>query len=580
MFLKAKKWLEDAITAAAERLCAEKGLDSKLGNFTVEVPADRANGDFATNAAMVGAKTFRMAPRALAQLLLDGIDLSGSEFSRAEIAGPGFINFYLAEGFYAKVVRQVLTEGESYGRSDYGKGETVLLEFVSANPTGPAHMGNARGGALGDCLAGAMSACGYEVKREFYVNDAGNQIAKLGLSLEIRYLQRFLGDNAPQMPDDSYHGDDIVAYAAAYAEKYGDKLVNADSKTRRDELVAFALPQNIQKLHDNMEKYRITYDRWYCESELYANGEVERVISLLRASERTYERDGALWFMVGDEPDCPGADSADSDEAPSEDEKVFHKDFVLVRSNGFPTYIVPDIAYHYNKLVTRGFDRAINVWGCDHHGYAKRLKSVLPLVGIDPERLDIIFIQLVKLTRGGEVVRMSKRTGKAVTLTDLLEEIPTDAVRFLFNMRTPESQMEFDMELALQQDSQNPVYYTQYAHARICSILKNLAAEGIKPAPATDGDLSLLTQPDERALIDLLATLPSVIITAARDYDPSGITRYAVELATAFHKFYSTCRVNCGEEALMRARIALCLAVKTALCNILTLLKISAPESM
>ena len=355
----------------------------------------------------------------------------------------------------------------------------------------------------------------------------------------------------------------------------------------------FALPKNIEALRNNMQKYRINYDMWFYESSLYRSGEVERVIDMLRASDRTYERGGALWYMVGDAPDCPYdddaasaesddtlADAPEADGAQTDGQKVFHKDFVLVRSNGFPTYIVPDIAYHYNKLVTRGFERAINVLGSDHHGYMQRLLGILPAVGIEPDRLTILLMQMVKLTRDGEVVKMSKRTGKAITLTDLLDDIPTDAVRFLFNMRTPDSQMEFDLDLAMQQSSQNPVYYTQYAHARICSIIKNLAAEGITPREVTDGELALLTQEDELTIIKLLSTLPSVIIDASRAMDSSKVTRYAITLATAFHKFYTDCRVNCGDEALTQARLALCAAVRTALCNILQMLKISVPQTM
>jgi len=443
-------------------------------------------------------------------------------------------------------------------------------------------MGNARGGALGDCLAAIMQAAGYEVSREFYVNDAGNQIAKFGLSLETRYLQLFEGEDKHPMPEDSYHGADIIEHAKAFAEINGDKYVKADPAERKKALVAFALPKNVEALRANMDKYRIHYDLWFYESSLYKMGEVDRVIELLKNSGKTYQKNGALWFMAGDEPDCPDSDpNAEDEELPAEETgKVFHKDFVLVRSNGFPTYIVPDIAYHYNKLITRGFDLAIDVLGSDHHGYVQRMKEILPAVGVAQDRLEAILMQMVKLTRGGELVKMSKRTGNAVTLTDLLDEIPTDAVRFLFNMRTPDSQMEFDLDLALEQTSQNPVYYTQYAHARICSIIKNLAAEGIKHHEPADAELALLTTGEERNLIACLTTLPSVIIDTSITRDPSKVTRFAVNLATLFHRFYTECRVKTDDEALTNARLSLCLAVKTTLNNILGMLKISAPETM
>ncbi|HOP10754.1 MAG TPA: arginine--tRNA ligase [Oscillospiraceae bacterium] len=587
VFLTAKQQADELVKTALYALTAEGTLpDCPAPRYTIEVPADRKNGDFAANAAMAGAKAYRLPPRKLAELLVGKFDFVNTFFARAEIAGPGFINFFLSDAFYAAAVNEVLSLSSKFGGTSFGGGKKVLIEFVSANPTGPAHMGNARGGALGDCLAAIMQTAGYEVGREFYVNDAGNQIAKFGLSLETRYLQLFEGEDKHPMPDDSYHGADIIEHAKSFAEQNGEKYVNADPAERKKALVAFALPKNVSYLRANMDKYRIRYDLWFYESSLYKMGEVERVIELLKNSGKTYTKNDALWFMVGDEPDCPDSDpNAEDEELPAEETsgetgKVFHKDFVLVRSNGYPTYIVPDIAYHYNKLVTRGFDLAIDVLGSDHHGYVKRLKQILPAVGVAEDRLEAILMQMVKLTRGGELVKMSKRTGNAITLTDLLDEIPTDAVRFLFNMRTPDSQMEFDLDLALEQTSQNPVYYTQYAHARICSIIKNLTAEGITHHEPTAAELALLITEEERNLIAFMTTLPSVVIDAAVTRDPSKVTRFAVSLATLFHKFYTECRVNTEDRALTNARLSLCLAVKTALCNILEMLKISTPESM
>jgi len=586
VFLSAKQQADELVKTAFAELTAEGALpDCPPPRCAVEIPAGRKNGDFASNAAMAGAKACRLPPRRLAELLTGKFNFKDTYFASAEIAGPGFINFFLADAFYSAAVNEVLSLGGKFGGTSFGNGKKVLIEFVSANPTGPAHMGNARGGALGDCLAAIMQAAGYEVSREFYVNDSGNQIAKFGLSLETRYLQLYEGEEKHPMPDDSYHGADITAHAKAFAEENGDKFVGTDPSDRKKALVAFALPKNVSYLRANMDKYRITYDLWFYESSLYKMGEVERVIELLKNSGKTYQKNGALWFMVGDEPDCPDSDpNAEDEELPGEEPaetgKVFHKDFVLVRSNGYPTYIVPDIAYHYNKLVTRGFDLAIDVLGSDHHGYVRRMKEILPAVGVAEDRFEAILMQMVKLTRGGEVVKMSKRTGNAITLTDLLDEIPTDAVRFLFNMRTPDSQMEFDLDLALEQTSQNPVYYTQYAHARICSIIKNLAAEGIGHHEPTAAELTLLTAPEERNLIAYMTTLPSVVIDAAVTRDPSKVTRFAVALATLFHKFYTECRVKTDDKALTNARLSLCLAVKTALCNILEMLKITVPESM
>lgn len=567
-FEKAKAQVGEIIDAALKVLYP--GAEESFPDYIIEVPADRKNGDFSSNIAMAGAKAFKSAPRAIAEKLIAGMRFEGTLVARAETAGPGFLNFYLAPDFYGEAINEIIEKDTEYGKSDAGGGENILIEFVSANPTGPAHMGNARGGALGDCLASAMEAAGYKVSREFYVNDGGNQIDTFGRSLEIRYLQHFLGDDGPAMTDDAYHGDDITEHAKNYAAEQGDSLVNADPMTRRSALVDYALPKNIAALRENMAKYRISYDRWFFESELYSDGSVDKVIELFKNSDSTYEKDGALWFKSSEEVgEYIGKDGELHDSG----------DFVLIRSNGFPTYIVPDIAYHYNKLVTRGFDKAINILGADHHGYTKRLSEVLGALGL-AEKLDIVLMQFVNLVQDGKVVRMSKRTGKAITLADLLNEIPIDAVRFLFNMRAPSTAMDLDLDVALKQDSQNPVYYTQYAHARICSVIKNCAAEGIKERPVTQSELALLDTPEEQALISLISTLPTVVADSAREYDPSKITRYAMSVASFFHKFYTERRVNSGSEPLTQARLALCRAVKITLCNILAMLKITAPESM
>lgn len=527
-------------------------------NFTIETPANRTNGDLASNVAMVSARAFKKAPRAIAEAITKYIELEGTNLDRFEIAGPGFINFFYGKQFYTSVIREIEEKGADYGKSDFGQGKRILVEFVSANPTGPMHIGNARGGALGDSLASVLSAAGYDVSREFYVNDAGNQIEKFATSLEIRYLQIY--KDGIELPEDAYHGQDIIDHAKNFAEINGDKYVNAESSERRKALVNFALPKNIQGLENDLLKYRIKYDRWFRESTLHQSGAVKNIVELLKEKGHTYEQDGAIWFKATEF----GAD----------------KDFVLVRSNGIPTYVVPDIAYHYDKLVTRGFDKAIDVLGADHHGYVPRLKAALTALGVDASRLDAVLMQMVRLVRNGEIVKASKRSGKAITLVTLLEEVPIDAARFFFNLREPNSHFDFDLDLAIEQSSQNPVYYVQYAHARICNIVKGLAENGITQRACTDEELALLTAPEEIELINKLASLTGEIITSAKTYDPARVTHYVYETATLFHKFYNACRVKGEDESLMQARLALCVATKTVIENVLTMFKITAPESM
>ena len=572
------KEIRTAIMEAAGRAVADGEFpEVPLSDFIIEVPANKENGDYSSNAAMAWARDLRSAPRKIAQTIVDRLELCDTFVDRCEIAGPGFLNFYLKESFNACIIEDILEKGDNYGRSDYGKGQKINIEFVSANPTGPMHMGNARGGALGDCLAAVMDFAGYNVSREFYVNDAGNQIEKFGLSLDIRYQQIFKNEDAPELPEDSYHGQDIIVRAQEFAQIHGDKYIDVPEAERRKALVDYALPKNIAAMKENLTKYRIEYDTWFLESTLHNGGELAETLEIMKSKGLTYEKDGALWYK---NKEVLGARLAKEGKTPEEIEKLELKDEVLIRTNGNPTYFAADIAYHRNKLQIRGFDRAINIWGADHHGHVARMKGALDAIGCNGDDLDIILMQLVRLTSGGEVVKMSKRSGKAITLVDLLEEIPIDAVRFLFNMREPGSQMEFDLDLAVEQSSQNPVYYCQYAHARICSILKKLAAEGKEPRECTIPELVLLNAPEEKELIRHLASLTGEIVNAAKNYDPAKITRYAVDLATLFHKFYNACRVNCEDEALMQARLNLCLCVKRVLNNILTMFRITVPESM
>lgn len=573
----AKQQLATAVGRAVTELIDAGALPAgEQKEFKTEVPADRNNGDFSVNVAMVNSKVWGMPPRKSAELIAEKLNFENTYFEKCEVAGPGFMNFYLSDKYYADILVDIAEQGSNYGRTDFGNGEKVLVEFVSANPTGPMHMGNARGGALGDCLAAVLDYAGYDVAREFYINDAGNQIEKFGLSLDIRYQQYFKGESAVELPEDSYHGEDIKILAEEFIAVHGDKYMNESESVRRAALVDYALPKNIAAMKAAMEKYRIVYDKWFLESDLHNAGEVRETIDEMTKLGLTYEKDGALWYKNAEVQTGILKKAGKSDE---DIEKLELKDDVLIRANGNPTYFAADIAYHRNKIM-RGFTKNIDVWGADHHGHVARMKGALEALGLGGEKLDVVLMQLVRLTQGGEVVRMSKRTGKAITLTDLLDDIPIDAARFLFNMREAGSQMEFDLDLAVEQSSQNPVYYCQYAHARICSILKKLADEGVDVGTASADDLVLLTASEERELIRHLSNLPDEIIAAAKHYDPARITRYCLELATMFHKFYNACRVNVEDEALRRARIHLCICVKTTLANILTMLKLEVPESM
>ncbi len=544
---------------------------------TVEIPKDTQNGDYAANHAMTGAKAFRMAPRKIAEALAENAELEGTWFSSVEVAGPGFINFRLSEKWYADVMEAVNNEGMDYGKVNVGQGKKLMVEFVSANPTGPMHMGNARGGVLGDALASIMDRAGYDVWREFYVNDAGNQIEKFACSIDARYQQLILGEDKVEFPEDGYHGDDIKDLAKQFFDTYGDEYMKKSVEDRHEAMSRFGLDRNIPKMQSDLRRYGIEYNKWFFESSLHESGYVKETVDLLTEKGFTFEKDGALWLntsrILRDKLLVSGKKEEDI-------EKLELKDDVLRRANGFYTYFAADIAYHRNKLEARGFDKVINVWGADHHGHVARLKGALDALGLNgEERLDIVLMQLVKLTRNGEVVRMSKRTGKAISLTDLLDEIPVDAARYFFNSR-PESPVEFDLELAIRQDSENPVYYVQYAHARICTMLAALAEEGHKLPDFNSVDLSLLSTDVEKELIKQLAALPEEIRLSARDYDPSRINKYVTELASRFHKFYTACHIKGAEEGLLEARLMLCECTRKVLELALNIIGVSAPEKM
>ena len=567
------------LTQDAYRACVAAGtLPGGIETIpAVEIPKDTANGDYTTTFCLAAAKAMRMNPRQVAQMLMDAMALEGSYFTTVELAGPGFLNFRLGGKWFADTVSAIEAEGEKYGENDTLAGKKYMVEFVSANPTGPMHMGNARGGVLGDTLASVLQKSGADVWREFYVNDAGNQIEKFAKSLEARYFQLIKGEDAVAFPEDGYHGDDIRELAQAFYEKEGDKYLDCDEKTRHDALAQFGLSVNIPKMKTDLARYGIQYDQWFFESSLHDSGYVADSVAALTEKGYTYEKDGALWLKTSDILAAKLRQEGKSDEAI---EKLGLKDDVLRRANGFYTYFAADIAYHRNKFAVRGFDKVINIWGADHHGHVARLKGAMDALGLDGEhRLDIVLMQLVKLVRDGEVVRMSKRTGKAISLTDLLDEIPVDACRWFFNAK-PETQMEFDLGLAVREDSENPVYYVQYAYARICTLLKNLAAEGYSVPRAAEADLSVLNSEEEKALIKQLAQYPAVVVLAARDYDPSFINRYLSDLAAAFHKFYNACRIKGEAENVLLARLKLADTARAVLKNGMTLIGCSAPEKM
>lgn len=551
-----KTQIYEAVKAAVEKAYT----DIEIPEFTIETPKDKGHGDYAVNVAMMLAKSAHSAPRVIAQEIVKGIDAEKIGALKIEIAGPGFINFYLDKSYLYDVIKEIEAQGEKYGNIDIAGGKTVCVEYVSANPTGPMHMGNARGGALGDTLSNVLSAAGWKVTKEFYINDAGAQIDKFGRSLSARYIQILRGEDAVEFPEDGYQGDDIKVHAQNYIDKFGDVLLDKEEQERKDALVAYALPLNIAALKETLSKYGVEYDVWFSESTLHNSGKVKETIDMLRKSNITYEKDGALWIK--------------STQFGSE------KDDVLVRANGIPTYFAADIAYHKNKLEDRKFDLAINIWGADHHGHIARMKGAMEAIGVDSSKLEVIVIQLVRLMRNGEIARMSKRTGKMITLADLIDEIGVDAARFFFNMRAAGSHMDFDLDLAVSQSNENPVFYVQYAHARICSIIRILAESGVSVAPFDEIDASLLKKDEEIELLEVLARLPEQIKASAESFDPSNLTHYLIDAASHFHSFYNACRVRDEEEGLMKARLKLIDCTRIVIRNVLNILGVSAPEKM
>jgi arginyl-tRNA synthetase len=534
--------------------------EASFDEIVVETPKEKEHGEFSTNIAMQLARQVKKAPVQTASILISNMDFTGTYIEKAESAGPGFINFFLRSSWLYDALQTIVRERDDYGRINIGKSKKVMVEFVSANPTGPLHMGNARGGALGDCIASVLQAAGYDVTREYYVNDAGNQIEKFGISLEARYLQLLKGEDAVEFPEDGYQGEDIIDHMKNYIEEYGDRLLNADPEVRRMELVNYALPKNLERIRKGLEAYGIHYDVWFSEQSLYDSGELLETLKYLEENDLVTEKDGAKWFKAT--------------------KYGVEKDEVIIRNNGIPTYFASDIAYHRNKFLKRGFDRVINLLGADHHGHVARMKAAVEALGVEPSRLDIVIFQLVRLLKNGEVARMSKRTGRAISLDDLLEEVGRDAARFIFNTKASGSHLDFDLDLAVKQSNDNPVYYVQYAHARICSMLRLIESEGVKVPSLNEVDLALLTSPEEIGLIRKLAEYPDEIRISAQTLEPSRLTRYVTDVASLFHSFYTECRVKGEVEDLMKARLVLVSATQIVIKNVLEILSISAPERM
>ena len=566
---------QQAYEKAAQAGQLPGGLEVK---GSVEIPKDVSHGDYASSFAMAGAKAMHMAPRAIAQIICDNLELEGSFFQKAEIAGPGFLNFTLGPKWYGQIMADVEAEGERYGQSDVGHGEKVMVEFVSANPTGPMHMGNARGGVLGDTLANVLSLAGYDTWKEFYVNDAGNQIHKFAVSIDARYHQLLLGEENFPFPEDGYHGDDIKELAQAFYDQHGPDWKDKPEEERQEAMAQYGLSVNIPKMKADLRRYQIEYDEWFLESGLHSSGYVAETVGMLADKGWTYEKDGALWLNTTDLLKQKFMAEGKTQE---QVDKLDLKDDVLRRANGFYTYFAADIAYHRNKLEKRGFQKAINIWGADHHGHVARLQAALDGLGLDgSHRLVVVLMQLVNLLQDGQPVRMSKRSGKAIALHDLLDEISVDAARYFFNSRSSTSPLDFDLDLAVREDSDNPVYYVQYAHARICSMVRKMAEEGVAVPAAAAVDATLLAEPEEKTLLKALSELPEEIRLAARDYDPSRINRYLVELAGSFHRFYNTCRCMVDNAALRDARLKLADTTRAVIADGLKLLGVSAPEKM
>lgn len=552
--MKMKEALAAAIKAAAVKAIAAGTIkEGVLPEVLLEVPPQKEFGDFATNFAMQSARSLKCNPRLVAQAVIDNLDCP--YIAKTEIAGPGFINFYLKQEWTAELLAGIVAAGDAYGDLPSRGGEKIQLEYVSANPTGPLHVGHGRGAAVGSSLANLLKAAGYDVTREYYINDAGNQINNLAASVNARYLEE-LGVDV-EFPENGYHGHDIVETAQRIIKLYGDKFLHLEEDVRLHEFRTIALQEKLAALKEDLAAFNVTFDVWFSEQTLHDANKIKEACDLLMERDYMYEKDGALWLKA----------TAYGDD----------KDRVVIRDNGVPTYLAADIAYHWNKF-SRGFDRVINLWGADHHGYIARMKAAIGALGYDPEQLEVLILQMVSLYRNGELVKMSKRTGQSVTLNELIEEVGTDAARFFFVMRSIDSQLDFDLTLATEKSNENPVYYIQYAHARICSIMRQLAEENIVEAAAAD--YTLLTDPTEQELIKKLGEYPELIATAAQERAVHRVAYYVHDLAGMFHSFYNQCRILGVAPEVQQARIKLVKAVGHTLKHALGILGVSAPERM
>ncbi len=530
--------------------------EQEVPNVILEVPREKAHGDYSTNMAMQLARVAKKAPRMIAEELVRHFDKTKASIEKIEIAGPGFINFYMDNSYLTNLIPLIIEAGASYGQTNVGQGQRVQVEFVSANPTGSLHLGHARGAAVGDSLCNVLEKAGFEVTREYYINDAGNQIFNLAKSVEARYFQALGLDK--DMPEDGYYGEDIVELGKQLAKEHGDKLVALDEEERLKLFREYGLNYEMNKIKKDLEDFRVHFDVWYSETSLYHNGKIEKALQALREKGHIYEQDGATWFRS----------TAFGDD----------KDRVLIKQDGSYTYLLPDIAYHQDKL-QRGFTKLINIWGADHHGYIPRMKAAIEALGYDPAVLEVEIIQLVSLYQNGEKVKMSKRTGKAVTMRDLMEEVGLDATRYFFAMRSSDTHLDFDMDLAVSQSNENPVYYAQYAHARVCSILRQGAEQNLTYEGAQK--LEYIQSEKEIELLKKLGEFPSAVSEAALKRTPHRITNYVFDLASALHSFYNAEKVIDPEnKEKSQARLALVKAVQITLQNALALIGVSAPEKM
>ncbi|OCA88811.1 arginine--tRNA ligase [Pseudobacillus wudalianchiensis] len=551
---KVQEDLRSEIKAAV--LKAGLAQEEEIPAVVLETPKEKVHGDYSTNMAMQLARVAKKAPRAIAEEMIANFDPSKASIEKIEIAGPGFINFYMNNAYLTDLIPVVLEEGTDYGKTNTGNNEKIQVEFVSANPTGDLHLGHARGAAVGDSLCNVLEKAGYDVTREYYINDAGNQIHNLALSVEARYFQA-LGQEK-EMPEDGYHGKDIVGIGQKLADEFGDKFVSMSEEERYEAFREYGLKYEMEKLKTDLENFRVPFNVWYSETSLYKNGKIDEALAALREKGHIYEEDGAVWFRsttFGDD-----------------------KDRVLVKNDGTYTYLTPDIAYHKDKF-ERGFKKVINIWGADHHGYIPRMKAAVEALGYDPANLEVEIIQLVHLYKNGEKMKMSKRTGKAVTMRELVEEVGLDAVRYFFAMRSGDTHMDFDLDLAVSESNENPVYYAQYAHARISSILRQGEEQGI--TINKEADLSLISAEKEIDLLKKIGDFPQVVAEAAEKRIPHRIANYIQELSAAFHSFYNAEKVlDPNNTQLSEARLALVKAVQVTLKNALQLIGVSAPEKM